>query len=45
MNPFRVLATLSADAWEDQMLFRGERGYRVTAHDRRGHGRSSHEPG
>jgi non-heme chloroperoxidase len=32
---------LSADAWEDQMLFLGERGYRVIAHDRRGHGRSS----
>jgi non-heme chloroperoxidase len=32
---------LSADAWDDQMLFLGERGYRVVAHDRRGHGRSS----
>lgn len=32
---------LTADAWEDQMLFLGERGYRVIAHDRRGHGRSS----
>jgi non-heme chloroperoxidase len=32
---------LSADAWEDQMLFLGARGYRVIAHDRRGHGRSS----
>jgi non-heme chloroperoxidase len=32
---------LSADAWEDQMLFLGQRGYRVIAHDRRGHGRSS----
>ena len=32
---------LSADAWEDQMLFLGDRGYRVIAHDRRGHGRSS----
>lgn len=31
---------LSADAWEDQMLFLGERGYRCVAHDRRGHGRS-----
>src|SRR5262245_21501522 len=27
---------LSADVWEDQMLFRGARGYRVIAHDRRG---------
>jgi non-heme chloroperoxidase len=32
---------LSADAWDDQMLYLGERGYRVIAHDRRGHGRSS----
>src|SRR3954454_20207817 len=31
---------LSADAWEDQMVFLGERGYRCVAHDRRGHGRS-----
>ena len=32
---------LSADAWEDQMLFLADRGYRCIAHDRRGHGRSS----
>jgi len=32
---------LSADAWEDQMLFLSSRGYRCIAHDRRGHGRSS----
>ena len=32
---------LSADAWEDQMLFLASRGYRCIAHDRRGHGRSS----
>jgi non-heme chloroperoxidase len=32
---------LSADAFEDQMLFLAERGYRSIAHDRRGHGRSS----
>ncbi len=32
---------LSADAWEDQMLFLGAHGYRCIAHDRRGHGRSS----
>jgi non-heme chloroperoxidase len=32
---------LSADAFEDQMFFLGSRGYRVIAHDRRGHGRSS----
>src|SRR5882724_333917 len=31
---------LSADAWEDQMFFLASRGYRVIAHDRRGHGRS-----
>jgi non-heme chloroperoxidase len=31
---------LSADAWDAQMLFLGMRGYRVIAHDRRGHGRS-----
>ena len=31
---------LSADAWDAQMLFLGQRGYRVVAHDRRGHGRS-----
>src|SRR6266478_6014798 len=32
---------LSADAWEDQMIFLAERGFRCIAHDRRGHGRSS----
>jgi non-heme chloroperoxidase len=32
---------LSSDAWEDQMIFLAERGYRCIAHDRRGHGRSS----
>jgi len=32
---------LSADAWDDQMVFLGLRGYRCIAHDRRGHGRSS----
>ncbi len=31
---------LSADAWDPQMLFLGRQGYRVIAHDRRGHGRS-----
>ena len=31
---------LSADAWDSQMVFLGERGYRVIAHDRRSHGRS-----
>ena len=32
---------LSADAFEDQMMFLAARGYRCIAHDRRGHGRSS----
>src|SRR6185312_6596187 len=32
---------LSSDAWEDQMLFLADQGYRCIAHDRRGHGRSS----
>src|SRR5215470_14850181 len=32
---------LSSDAWEDQMVFLAEKGYRCIAHDRRGHGRSS----
>jgi non-heme chloroperoxidase len=32
---------LSSDAWDAQMVFLGERGFRVIAHDRRGHGRSS----
>lgn len=32
---------LSADAWEDQMMFLAGCGYRCIAHDRRGHGRSS----
>lgn len=31
---------LSADAWDGQMLFFGQQGYRVIAHDRRSHGRS-----
>jgi len=30
----------SADAWEDQLLFLADRGYRCIAHDRRGHERS-----
>ena len=32
---------LSADDWDGQMLYFLARGYRVVAHDRRGHGRSS----
>jgi non-heme chloroperoxidase len=32
---------LSANAFEDQMLFLAARGYRCVAHDRRGHGRSN----
>ena len=31
---------LSSDGWEKQMLFLASHGYRVVAHDRRGHGRS-----
>ncbi len=31
---------LSSDAWDNQMLFFGQNGYRVIAHDRRSHGRS-----
>lgn len=33
--------SLSGDAFEDQMFFLASHGYRVIAHDRRGHGRSS----
>lgn len=36
---------LSADDWDNQMLFFLGRGYRVIAHDRRGHGRSSQTAG
>src|SRR6266498_2831024 len=32
---------LSADAWDGQMLFLVQNGFRAVAHDRRGHGRSS----
>ncbi len=32
---------LNSDSWESQMLFLADQGYRVVAHDRRGHGRSS----
>ena len=35
---------LNADAWDAQMLFLVQKGYRVVAHDRRGHGRSG-QPG
>jgi non-heme chloroperoxidase len=33
---------LAGDAWDAQMLFFGQSGYRVIAHDRRGHGQSDH---
>jgi non-heme chloroperoxidase len=36
---------LSADDWDNQLLFFLERGYRVIAHDRRGHGRSTQTGG
>ena len=32
---------LTADAWDGQLLFFAQRGYRAIAHDRRGHGRST----
>src|SRR5258706_1690704 len=32
---------LSSDAWDGQMVFLAQQGFRVVAHDRRGHGRSS----
>jgi non-heme chloroperoxidase len=32
---------LTADAWDAQMLFLGDHGFRVIAHDRRSHGRST----
>ncbi|MDB5425760.1 MAG: non-heme chloroperoxidase [Phenylobacterium sp.] len=32
---------LTSDDWDAQMMFFGDRGYRVIAHDRRGHGRST----
>jgi non-heme chloroperoxidase len=36
---------LNADAWESQMVFLAQNGYRTIAHDRRGHGRSSQPSG
>src|SRR5688572_19400512 len=36
---------LSADDWDAQMMFFLNHGFRVIAHDRRGHGRSSQVPG
>jgi non-heme chloroperoxidase len=36
---------LNADAWEAQMVFLAQNGYRTIAHDRRGHGRSSQPSG
>ena len=36
---------LTADDWDGQMLFFGQRGYRVIAADRRGHGRSDPDVG
>src|SRR5215467_759328 len=35
---------LCADAWDGQMFFLAQHGFRVVAHDRRGHGRSSQTP-
>ena len=36
---------LNGDAWENQMLFLVQNGYRTIAHDRRGHGRSGQPSG
>jgi non-heme chloroperoxidase len=37
---------LNSDAWDGQLFFLAQNGFRVVAHDRRGHGRSSrHGPG
>src|SRR5688572_19457727 len=36
---------LNADAWDGQMLFLAQNGFRVIAHDRRGHGRSGQASG
>lgn len=35
---------LNSDMWDGQMLFLAQHGFRVVAHDRRGHGRSSQTP-
>src|ERR1700733_14135565 len=35
---------LTADDWDNQMLYFVQHGFRVIAHDRRGHGRSSQSP-
>ena len=35
---------LNADAWDGQMLFLAQNGYRVVAHDRRGHQEDSGPP-
>src|SRR6187401_2079145 len=36
---------LSADDWDPQMMFFLQHGFRVIAHDRRGHGRSTQTSG
>ena len=36
---------LNSDAWDDQMLFFSQQGFRTVAHDRRGHGRSTQTGG
>ena len=36
---------LNADAWDGQMLFLAQNGFRAIAHDRRGHGRSTQTSG
>ena len=40
-SPSRTDGRLNSDMWDGQMMFLAQHGFRVVAHDRRGHGRSS----
>jgi non-heme chloroperoxidase len=42
-QPLLTRLATTADAGDAQMVFLGQRGYRVIAHDRRSHGRSTWE--